>query len=202
MALEGALDSMSGHRLSELAPEHMSEAQLAAYEATQARRGGTRLVGGRVAGPLRVWLHAPVVGNAQQAFGAVLRFELTLSARVRELAILSVAHDVGSEFQILAHERMAYDAGLTLEQLDALRDHGEPPLEDPVERAAWQTTNRILTEGDLTDDEFTKAAETLGQEGLVELVTLIGYYRLLALQMRICRVPAEDYKGPTVPDPR
>lgn len=193
---------MTGHRLSELAPERMTDAQLSAYEATLARRGGAQLIGGRIAGPLLVWLHAPVVGNAQQAFGAVLRFELTLSARVRELVILSTAHSTGSGFQILAHERMAYDAGITLEQLDALRERREPTLADPVERTAWHTTSRILATGDLTDDEFTEAAETLGQEGLVELVTLIGYYRLLALQMRICAIPAEDYAGPTVPTAR
>lgn len=173
--------------------------QLVAFEATQARRGGTQLIGGRIAGPLRVWLHAPVVGEAQQALGAVLRFELTLPPRVCELVILSTAHDVGSEFQILAHERMAYDAGITLEQLEALRERRAPTLTDPVERTAWQTTNRILTDGDLTDDQFAEAAEALGQQGLVELVTLIGYYRLLALQMRVCGVPATDYQGPTVP---
>jgi 4-carboxymuconolactone decarboxylase len=191
---------MSGHRLSALDAETLNEEQRRTYEAAHAGRGGTALIGGRIAGPLLAWLHAPVVGNAQQALGAVLRFQLTLSPRICEIAILSAAYDASAEFQIVAHERMAYDAGMRLDQIEALRAGREPEFDDPTERIAWRTANRIIKTGNVDDEEYAEAVGALGEEGMVELVTLIGYYRLLASQMRVFGVPVEDYRGPRVPE--
>ncbi len=191
---------MNGHRLPPLDAGALDERQQTTYEAVQAGRGGTALIGGQIAGPLLAWLHAPLVGNAQQLLGAVLRFELTLSPRIAELVILQVAHDADAEFQVVAHERMAYDAGLTLDQIGALREGGKPELDDPVEMTAWRTANRIIKVGNLSDQEYAEAIAALGEEGVVEVVTLIGYYRLLALQMRVFGVPISDYRGPRVPE--
>ncbi len=43
---------------------------------------------------------------------------------------------------------------------------------------------------DLDDQEYDTAVAVLGEQALVELSALIGYYATLALQMRIFRVPA------------
>jgi 4-carboxymuconolactone decarboxylase len=191
---------MSGQRLTPLVLETLTEEQRRTYDAVAAgRRGHANVLGGRIAGPLTIWLHAPLIGKTQQALGAVLRFDLSLRPRVAELVILSVAHDARSGFQILAHEAMASDAGLTHEQIEALRDGREPDLDDPVELTAWRTAARLLRAGDLDDAEYDEAVTALGEQGLVELVTLVGYYRLLALQIRVFGVSADEYRGPRLP---
>jgi 4-carboxymuconolactone decarboxylase len=51
-------------------------------------------------------------------------------------------------------------------------------------------TFRILRDGDLDDPAFESAVAGLRTEGLEELMTLVGYYRMLALQLRVFRVGA------------
>ena len=48
----------------------------------------------------------------------------------------------------------------------------------------------LAARGDLDDAEYREAAERLGAAGLFELLTLVGYYATLALQLRVFRVPA------------
>ena len=57
-----------------------------------------------------------------------------------------------------------------------------------MERAVVDVTFRILRDGDLDDPGFENAVASVRPEGLQELMTLVGYYRMLALQLRVFRV--------------
>jgi hypothetical protein len=48
----------------------------------------------------------------------------------------------------------------------------------------------LATRSDLTDAEYQAGRRSVGDEGLFELTTLVGYYATLALQLRVFRVPA------------
>lgn len=61
-------------------------------------------------------------------------------------------------------------------------------LADARERVVHAVTRELLAQGDLGDALYAEAAATLGRAALVELVTLVGYYGVLALQMRVFRV--------------
>lgn len=167
------------------------------------RRGTRGLVDdeGRLGGPLNSLLYAPAVGAAQQMLGAALRYEISLSRRVAEVVILTVAHHADSEFELAAHEPMAHDAGLTDAELVALRERRDPRLADPAEQTAWRTTAQLLDAGGLDDRAYERAVGALGEQGLVELTTLVGYYRLLALQLRTFHIFKDAYTGPTYVPP-
>ncbi len=53
----------------------------------------------------------------------------------------------------------------------------------------------MLRAGDLDDEAYAAGVAGLGEAGLFELVTLVGYYRLAALQLRVFRI------DPPVPAP-
>ena len=63
-----------------------------------------------------------------------------------------------------------------------------PDLADPAERALVDATWTLARTGDLTDEQYAAAEAELGQAGLFELTTLVGYYSTLALQLRVFRV--------------
>src|SRR6202012_3706657 len=74
---------------------------------------------GRLLGPFAIMLLSPEVGNAMQQVGAKIRFGTALTGRERELAILTVAGGLGSQFERLAHVPAARGLGLTEPQIDA-----------------------------------------------------------------------------------
>ncbi|MEV6149913.1 hypothetical protein AB0L53_06180 [Nonomuraea sp. NPDC052129] len=58
----------------------------------------------------------------------------------------------------------------------------------PADRAVLEAARELLRTGDLTDDRFAASIGALGQTRLYEVITLVGYHRLLAAQLRVLRV--------------
>lgn len=143
---------------------------------------------GRLRGPFNGMLLSPDLGNALQELGTVVRFGTGFTPRQKELAILAVAAHERSEYEWAVHSHAALQAGITEEQIAAVRTGADCPLDDPVEAAVLATARELAASGDLTDDSFTAATGVLGLTRLYELVTLVGYYRLVADQLRVLRV--------------
>lgn len=183
-------------RLEKLEADALSEEQRALYAELT---GGPRSRGpqtfaltdedGRLEGPFNAMLLSPRLGGALQALGAGVRYSTGFSGRARELAILAVGYAWGSGFEIYAHERVARSAGLTDTELAAVREGRLGDLGDPGERLVASLAHALASRSDLTDDEYQAGRRTLGDDGLFELTTLVGYYATLALQLRVFRVP-------------
>ena len=188
-------------RLARLHPPFDNEDRQRLYAAiTSGPRGGSQqpfaLVDdvGALAGPFNAMLLQPGLGAALQALGAAIRYQGTLPARIRELAILVVAGHWSSAFEQHAHEVAGRRAGLSEAELAAVRAGEEPVLADPAERAAVRAVRALVQEGDLDDEAYARAVAQLGEAGVFELTTLVGYYATLALQLRVFRVglPPQD----------
>jgi 4-carboxymuconolactone decarboxylase len=185
-------------RLAVLSSDEMTSEQRNLYrEILNGPRGqGPRTVllasgAGGLAGPFNAMLYAPPAGHALQELGAAIRFRTELPPRIREMAILVVAQAWDSAYERASHEPIGREAGLTDEEIEALRGGADPRFPDKQEQAAYSVV-RALTgpAADLDDEEYGAAVAILGERALVELSTLVGYYATLALQMRIFRVPA------------
>jgi len=187
-------------RLPVLAPAELDDRQRALYDAIASgpRAAGPRLFAltdadGRLNGPFNAMLFAPEVGTALQELGAAIRYRSSLTARIREMAILAVAAHWDSAFERYAHEAAGRAAGLTDGELRSLRD-GEPlRLADPAELAAHDVVRALLADDDVGGPLFERAVSLIGNQAVVELTSLVGYYATLALQLRVFRVglPAE-----------
>jgi 4-carboxymuconolactone decarboxylase len=152
---------------------------------------------GVVQGPFTAMLHYPALGAPLQEVGAFLRFHGLLPARARELVILVSAAAERSEFEWWAHVRIGKQAGLTDAEIDAVRNGASLTLEDAVEQAALDAARAVTTGGhDLDDDEYERVHAALGDQMLIETLTLVGYYASHALQMRVLRVPLPDGAQP------
>lgn len=111
------------------------------------------------------------------------------------------AHE-DSAFERYAHELIGRHVGLTETELEALRRAEVPSLGDPDERATTEVVQALLLRGNLDDGEFASAQRLLGAPVLFELMTLVGYYRTLALQLRVLRIgpPPGESGPPAAPD--
>jgi 4-carboxymuconolactone decarboxylase len=143
---------------------------------------------GRLQGPFNAMLYSPAVGLPLQELGGALRFRTGFTSREREVATLVVAAHERSDFEWYAHERLGRAAGLTEQQLTALRTGRDPVLDDVRERIVYEAARQLSADGDLGDPLYVEAVAVFGRAGMVELATLVGYYVTLALQLRLFRV--------------
>ncbi len=144
---------------------------------------------GRLEGPFNAMLFSPGLGLAVQAVGSALRFGTTLSARLRELAVLTVAVSLRCDYEWFVHERLARAAGFTDEELETMSSGGEPVSFSSDERLARAVVLDLANAHDLAEETLERARAVFGDVALVELVNLVGYYQLLALGMRVFRTP-------------
>ncbi|WP_242893431.1 carboxymuconolactone decarboxylase family protein [Actinomadura litoris] len=186
-------------RLPLLFPGSLGDEQRAVYEAVTggpraARRPAFRFVddAGRLLGPFNAMLYSPSVGLPLQDLGAALRFHTAFTEREREIATLVVAAHLRSDFEWYAHERTGRRAGLGEDEMATLREGRAPLFADVRERVVYEAVRQLAAERDLGDAVFTEAVATLGRAAVVELVTLVGYYSALALQLRVFRVGLPD----------
>jgi 4-carboxymuconolactone decarboxylase len=188
----------SGARIPKLEPSSLDDEQRSLYDAIA---GGRRAQGpqlfqltdgeGRLEGPFNALLLQPRLGSALQALGSAVRYDTGLDDRCREIAILVVAAHWRSDFERYAHEAVGRSVGLGDAELAAVRDGRHAAL-DGREAVVAGTAAALAVRGDLDDAEYREAVDHLGPAGLFELLTLVGYYATLALQLRVFRVPAPD----------
>ena len=189
---------MPGARIPKFDPSSLDAEQRSLYDAIAGgrRAQGPQLFqltdsGGRLEGPFNAFLLQPRVGSALQALGSAVRYDTGLDDRCREIAILAVAAHWRSDFEWYAHEAVGRAAGLGDAELDAIRTgrHGDLAGREAV---VARTAATLAARGDLDDDQYRDAVGAVGRAGLFELLTLVGYYATLALQLRVFRVPVPE----------
>jgi 4-carboxymuconolactone decarboxylase len=191
-------------RLAALSSEEMTPEQVDLYRKILSgpRGQGPRTVllatgAGALSGPFNAMLYAPEVGHALEELGLAIRFKTGLTPRIRETAILVVAQAWDSTYEQAAHELIGHDAGLAEPEIEALRAGADPGFADEQERVAYHVARSLAgPAADLDDGQYAEAVATLGEQALVELSALVGYYALLALQMRVFRVNPEPEQAP------
>jgi 4-carboxymuconolactone decarboxylase len=176
-----------GERLPRLRPEELDAAQRRVYDAiVGGRRAGQASVvpltdsAGSLEGPFGPLLHAPALGEAVQRLGEVMRTELSLDHRTRELATLRCAVLADSDYELAAHRRLADAAGVSATEIAQL-EAGELPdtLSEP-ERLCVLVASSTAAGEPIDDELFDQAVRALGTNGCTEAVLLGGYYRMLA----------------------
>ncbi len=181
-------------RLDLIPPADLAPAQRALYDAItggpRASQAGTVPItdaDGQLLGPFAIMLLSPEVGNAMQQVGAKIRFGTALTGRERELAILTVAGALNSEFERLAHVPAARGLGLTEPQIDAALAGRTPDGLSADEAIVGRLALAMTVDRTLSDGDYSDGVEALGQERLAELTWLVGYYSALALSLAVFR---------------
>jgi alkylhydroperoxidase family enzyme len=193
---------MKHGRLPWFAPADLDADQRALYDRIA---GGPRAAGpqafpltdaaGRLHGPFNAMLVSPDIGSTIQEVGAAIRYRSALSSREREIAILEVSVLRRSEFEWYAHERVGRASGLTAEELDALLRCEPAASFDSRERMVRRVAHDCVIDRTVADDVLSEAEVLLGTRTVMDVVTLVGYYDLLALKMAVWQTPLpEDAK--------
>jgi 4-carboxymuconolactone decarboxylase len=181
-------------RLDLISPADLDDAQRAVYDAItggpRATQAGTVPIvdeSGRLVGPFAVMLLSPEVGNAIQQVGAKIRFSTALTGREREVAILTVAGELRSDFERLAHEPAARKLGLTQAQVSAVLSGRIPDGLTDDEALICRLAQVMTADRNLPDEDYDTGLAALGQQRLAELTWLVGYYSALALALAVFR---------------
>ena len=143
---------------------------------------------GGLIGPFNAWVTAPGVGARLSSLGATLRFETSIDRRLLEVAIITTGAHWKAEFEWWAHSRMAREHGVSDEVVDAIGRGEDPPFAQDDERVVYEVARQLSSTGRVDDTTYAAACGLLGDNGMVELVSLCGYYVLVSFTLNAFEV--------------
>ncbi|OBJ29459.1 carboxymuconolactone decarboxylase family protein [Mycobacterium colombiense] len=122
--------------------------------------------------------HHPALAKSFLRFNVHLLMTSTLPPRIRELAILRVAHRRQCAYEWSHHVRMAKDEGITDDQIGALQQ-GEAA--DTFDQAVITGVDELDEKSELSDQTWAALGERLNDQQRMDFVFTVGCYALLAM---------------------
>ncbi len=200
-------------RLDPLSPDILDPTTRAAYDQIVADSGplpapdreaiygeATRKNRARIAGPFNIWLRCPGIAKPATDIANYFHFRGRLSPRNTELVILLAARHFGAPFAWATYEEYARTAGLSDDAIAAIAAGRSVDDESGMaddDRAVWKFTTTLLENKRVDEDTYGATVEVLGEGGTVELVSLIGFYAMIAFSLNAFEVAAPQ--GSAVP---
>ena len=139
---------------------------------------------GETRGPFPIWLRSPELLERVNKLAIYFKDEKALPARLRELAILVNARHWTSQYQWYVHMRHARRLGLDQAALTALAERREPKFPNADEQAVYAFANEMYGDNAISDATYKAALTALGEQGVIELVSLLGFYSLIAVSIK------------------
>lgn len=132
------------------------------------------------------------------AFAGTFIAHGTLPARERELVVLRTAWTTGSAYEWGQHVLIARDCGVTEAEINAITTENLDAW-SANDALILRFCDEILIDTDVSDTTWAGAAELFNEAQLVELIMLVGLYRMVAGFLKTARVTPESYL-PSLPN--
>ena len=178
------LNFLSSDRLPPIPPEQWTEAQ---REVAQAMIAGPR---GAVLAPFIPLLRSPELAGHLQRAGEYLRYRSRIGVRLTELAILVTANEWQQPVEWAIHAPIAEREGVARAAIDAIARGERPAALAADEAAVYDVCTELHRSHQVTDATWAAAIACFGEQGVVDLIGINGYYALLAMVMNAARTPA------------
>ena len=195
LAVEAA--AFAQDRMPPIPREKMADAQKkAADELISGRRGA-------LVGPFHPLLRSPELMSRLQKTGEYLRFSNSIGPKLTELVILLTAREWTQQFEFNAHQPLGLKAGLKQELVAAIADGRRPAMLAEDEEIVYDFCTELHRTQSVSDATYTRAVGRFGEQGVIDMTGLTGYYTVLAMIMNVARTPLpEGAKPPLALFPR
>jgi len=133
--------------------------------------------------------------------GTALLGSKTFDPKLRELVILHVGKVSGGRYEWAQHVPIAKAVGAADAELEAL-DTGDIDAAcfSELERAVLRFSGEVAESCRAGDATFAAVAEHLGAGQIVELITIVGFYRMVAMLTETTDIEIDEPVGTAVVD--
>jgi 4-carboxymuconolactone decarboxylase len=190
------IDPQSGFRLPLPKREDLDEAGKRAYDRAVTPRAS--IVGLR--GPAGIQLHSTKTVEARNAAAHYLRFKV-FEPNVREVAILTVAREMDSQFEWAAHEPEALKEGVPQAVIDVIKYRKSTDGLDPTDAAVITLGRELWHDHNVKSETFAKLKAAFGPHKVVDLVLLMGNYAQTAALLTAMDMQLREGQKPLLPIP-
>jgi 4-carboxymuconolactone decarboxylase len=174
------------------APEWTDAQRQAAQEIVNGPRGA-------LYGPFVPLLRSPELMGHAQRLGEYLRYRSAIGTRLTELAVLVTARAWDQQVEWAIHAPIALQAGIGADVIDAIARRERPQAMAADEEAVLDFCAELQRDKRVSDRVYQNALALFGEQGVVDLMGVNGYYTFLAMLMNAAQTEVPPSSAPPLP---
>jgi 4-carboxymuconolactone decarboxylase len=180
-------------RLPNIDREQLKPEDQSFYDAIEGSRGSVR-------GPYGVLLHCPDLAARVAHTGTYVRYNLELPEALRETIILATAREIKSQYEFFAHARLARQAGLSEDIIQAIAHGTAPQGLSGDEAMLVRYVQELLRHHKISDATFNAVRDRFGINKTLEITALVGHYLLVGQILAAFEVDLPAGVKPEIPE--
>jgi len=153
-------------------------------------------VRGQVRGPFAVWLRNAELAEHTLALQDLFASRVQLDRRLVQLMILVSARFASAQFAWFVHAPHALKLGISADIVEAIRERQTPNFTRDDERLVYDITTELNSTHSLSEPNFNRGMAMFGEQRMVELVSAIGFYSMVARTLNAFEVTVPADKNP------
>jgi 4-carboxymuconolactone decarboxylase len=181
-------------RLRPIPPDEWTDAQRAA---AQEIVNGPR---GALYGPFVPLLRSPELMGYAQRLGEYLRYRSAIGVRLSELAILVTAREWDQQVEWAIHAPIAQQVGITADVVGSIARRERPQAMLVDEAVVYDFCVELHRGKRVSDRVYNDALALFGEQGVVDLMGVNGYYTFLAMVMNTAQTAAPASGADPLPE--
>ena len=197
VAFGAASAAFAQDRMPPIPADKLTAAQQAAIAEFKAARSVD------ISGPFVPLLRSPEAMTRTRALGDYMRYRSALPPRLSEFVILLTARQWTQNYEWNAHAPIAREAGLSGEIIAAIAEGRRPSRMAADEEVVYTLHDELHRTHAVSDATYARAVAAFGEQGVVDTVSLMGYYTMISMILNTARTPLpEDAPPALTPFPR
>ena len=173
-------------------PKNLTAEQQKVVDEVMASRGSDRGRPYSFRGAFYPVLQNPELLSPMQKVGEYLRFKCHLSEDLVELAILISLRQCNCRYAWDGHAPNALKAGLPANVIQAVGENRRPAGMSPAVTAVHDFAIALHREKQVSDELFAAARGHVGEQGLLDVVAICGYYTMVGMVIAADRTPIPE----------
>src|ERR1700730_8134425 len=184
LAVVLCVPAFAQNRMPEIPADKLTDAQKKALDKFISKRGGPL-----VRGPFLALLRSPDVMTPAEILGEYLQFKTVLPPKLREFVILITARQWTQDTEWNSNVATAIKDGRRPEIAKALAAGQRPAGMAEEEAAVYDFCDELHRNQSVSDATYAKALDKFGEQGVVDIISVNGYYTWFAMIMNSVRTP-------------
>jgi 4-carboxymuconolactone decarboxylase len=158
---------------------------------------------GALYGPFIPLIRSPELMDRAQRMGEYLRYKSAIGNKLSELVILLVARHWTQQVEWYIHESIAVKAGIKPQVVQAIAVGRRPSGMSEDEEIIYDFCTELHANKCISDPTYDRALARFGEQGVIDMLCINGYYTFLAMIMNGARTAVPDGKpAPLHPFPK
>src|SRR5205823_7575098 len=140
----------------------------------------------------------PDITLRAKAMGAYLRYKSVLPAKLRGFIILTTARQWTQNYDWAVHAPIALKAGLSPAIVKAVAEGRRPTGMSEEEDIVYEFSTELHHNQSVSDPTYQRVVAKFGEQGVVDMISINGYYTFLAMVLNTERTALPKGSPPTI----